>query len=84
MDFGIIGFQSSHDFTTQVENLIKGFPCIIMANLFILAFMQKHTFIHIYMHNTEVWSRELSRRRPKFGRRLRLHEANDRSRDDRS
>jgi hypothetical protein len=62
--------------------------CIILANLFILAFMQKHTlmhaFIHIYMHNTKVWSWERSRRRPKFGRRFRLHEANDWSRDDRS
>jgi hypothetical protein len=59
--------------------------CITLANLFILSFMQKHTFmhafIHIYMHNTEVWSRERSRRRPMFGRRLRFHEANDRSRD---
>jgi hypothetical protein len=60
--------------------------CIILANIFILAFMQKHTFmhtfIHIYMHKTKVWSREHSRRRSGFGRRLRLHEANDQSRDD--
>jgi hypothetical protein len=62
--------------------------CITLANPFILAFMQKHifmhTFIHIYMHDTEAWNRVRSRRRPEFGRRLRLHEANDRSRDDRS
>jgi hypothetical protein len=62
--------------------------CIILANLFILAFTQKHTFvhtfIHIYMHNIEAWSRECSPRRPEFGQRLRLHEANYRSHDDRS
>jgi hypothetical protein len=26
MDFGVIGFRSSHGFTTQVENLINGCP----------------------------------------------------------
>jgi hypothetical protein len=57
--------------------------CITLANPFILDLMQKHAFMHtfidIYIHDTEAWIRVRSHRRPKFGRRLRLHEANDRS-----
>jgi hypothetical protein len=88
MDFNIIEFQSSRVFTTQVENLTNGCLLNYLPNLFILAFIQEHTFvhtfIHIYMHNTEAWSRECSRRRTKCGQRLCLHEASDRSRNDRS
>jgi hypothetical protein len=77
MDFGLSDF--GHLMVSPLKLIIWPIDafCVILANIFVLAFMQKltfiHTFIHIYMHNTEAWSPECSRRRPEWGQMLRLH-----------
>jgi hypothetical protein len=88
MDFYVVLSDFGHLMVSPLKLRVSSMDvlCIILANLFILAFMQKHTFIyafiHIYMHNTEAWSPKCSRRRPEWGQRFRLHEAIDRSCDD--